>query len=163
MSNACGMLDVGRLYELRTKFSTIHNSTSGAKKRKNTASKPKFIIQIQRFLFIPITSFYAASFIPLTNLLIVILKLTRELVQSIQGEPEVLVSDLLSLAQSQRMRCPRRILDLAPIDAAFSEVCDLRVRDARGRGPHLLDEGFPNFLLRGLGKVAEVECDVDTR
>lgn len=90
-------------------------------------------------------------------------KLSRELIQSIQSKPEVLICNFLPFPQSQRMSCPRCVLDLAPIDATLRKIFDLFLRDARRRVPHLLDESLPDLFLGVLREVAEVERNVDAR
>jgi hypothetical protein len=90
-------------------------------------------------------------------------KLSRELIQSIQSKPKVLIGNFLSLAQSQRMSRPRGVLDLTPIDATLRQISDLLLLDARRRATHLLYKSPPHLLLGVLREVAEVERNVDAR
>jgi hypothetical protein len=100
---------------------------------------------------------------PQLESLIPSLKLSRKLIHRIQRKPQMLILHLIPFAESKRVRRPRRILNLPPIDPALRQLRDVRLRDTLGGRPHLRDEGGPYLFLRLLCEFAEVECDVDTR
>jgi len=75
----------------------------------------------------------------------------------------MLVLHLFPLTQSKRVRRPRCVLNLPPINPALRQLRDLRLRDTLGGRPHLRDEGGPHLFLGLLCELAEVERDVDAR
>ena len=96
----------------------------------------------------------------LNHSLIPPLKLPRKL---IQRKPQMLILHLFPFTQSKRVRRPRRILNLPPVNPALRQLRDLRLRDTLGGRTHLRDEGGPHLFFRLLCEFAEVERDVDTR
>ena len=69
---------------------------------------------------------------------------------------------LLSFSRSQRLSCPRRILDLPSINVPHCQLGNL-LRCDRSRSTNPRDEGVPDLDFGLLRKLVEMEGDVDTR
>ena len=74
----------------------------------------------------------------------------------------MLKSHLLPFPHSKRLRRPRRILNLSPINIPLRQRRNLLRRDQSRRSPDLRDKRFPDLYFGFLRKIVEMERHVDT-
>ncbi len=83
------------------------------------------------------------------------LKFFRKVIHGIQRAQEMLERKLLSTTHSQRLCCPRRILNLPAIYIPLRQFLDLLRSDIRRRS-NLADESRPDLYLGLKGQLVEM-------
>lgn len=93
--------------------------------------------------------------------LISLFKLPGKLIEGIESSNQMLKTYVLPFRHSQRMRSPRCVLDLSPIDTSLCQLRDLLLGDSTSSWAHLVDERGPDLLFGFLGELAEMQSDVN--